>query len=96
MADADDVGRLALTMPHVTEIDSDGFEFRVAGKGLVWSHPERRPGKPRLIRTDIAVLYVGDVAEKRGCSSATAGQGNWLIRPRVRSSTTWKATSDTP
>ena len=49
----------------VTEIDSDGFDFRVADKGFVWSYPERMPGKPRRIRTDVAVLYVGDEAEKQ-------------------------------
>jgi hypothetical protein len=49
----------------VIEIDSDGFDFRVADRGFVWSYPERRPGKPRVIRTDIAVLYVGDEAEKQ-------------------------------
>ncbi len=65
MADADDVRRLALALPHVVEIDSDGFDFRVANKGFVWSYPERRPGKPRVIRADIAVLYVGDEAEKQ-------------------------------
>ncbi len=65
MADADDVRRLALALPHVQEIDSEGFDFRVADKGFVWSYPERRPGKPRLIRTDIAVLFVGDEAEKQ-------------------------------
>jgi len=65
MADADDVRDLALALPHVTEIESDGFDFRVADKGFVWSYPERRPGKPRLIRTDIAVLFVGDEAEKQ-------------------------------
>ena len=65
MADADDVRHLALALPHVVEIDSDGFDFRVADKGFVWSYPERRPGKSRLIRTDIAVLYVGDEAEKQ-------------------------------
>jgi hypothetical protein len=65
MADADDVRRLALTLPHVEEIDCDGFDFRVGGKGFVWSYPERRPGKPRVIRTDIAVVYVGDEAEKQ-------------------------------
>ena len=65
MADADDVRRLALALPHVAEIDSDGFDFRVAGKGFVWSYPERTPGRPRLIRTDIAVLFVGDEAEKQ-------------------------------
>ena len=65
MADADDVRRLALALPYVTEIDSFGFDFRVADKGFVWSYPERRPGKPRRIRTDIAVLFVGDEAEKQ-------------------------------
>jgi hypothetical protein len=65
MADADDVRRIALGLPHVVEIESDGFDFRVADKGFVWSYPERRPGKSRLIRTDIAVLFVGDEAEKQ-------------------------------
>jgi hypothetical protein len=65
VADADDVRRLALALPHVVEIESDGYDFRVADKGFVWSYPERTPGKPRLIRTDIAVLFVGDEAEKQ-------------------------------
>jgi hypothetical protein len=65
MADADDVRRLASALPHVVEIDSDGFDFRVANKGFVWSYPQREPGKPRVIRTDIAVLFVGDEAEKQ-------------------------------
>lgn len=65
MADADDVRRLALALPHVAEIESDGFDFRVADKGFVWSYPERTPGKPRVVRTDIAVLFVGDEAEKQ-------------------------------
>lgn len=65
MADAGDVCRIALALPHVEEIDSDGFDFRVGGKGFVWSYPERKPGRPRVIRTDIAVLYVGDEAEKQ-------------------------------
>jgi hypothetical protein len=65
MADADDVRRLALALPSVEEIDCDGFDFRVGGKGFVWSYPERRPGKGRVLRTDIAVLFVGDEAEKQ-------------------------------
>ena len=65
MANADDVRRLALALPHVVEIDSDGFDFRVGDKGFVWSYPERLPGKPRVIRSDIAVLFVGDEAEKQ-------------------------------
>jgi hypothetical protein len=65
MADAHDVRRLALALPHVEEIDCDGFDFRVGGKGFVWSYPERRAGQRRVLRTDIAVLYVGDEAEKQ-------------------------------
>jgi hypothetical protein len=65
LADDDDVRRLALALPHVEEIECDGFDFRVGGKGFVWSYPERTPGQPRLLRTDIAVLYVGDEAEKQ-------------------------------
>ncbi|MDQ2838508.1 MAG: hypothetical protein M3Y42_09595 [Actinomycetota bacterium] len=65
MADAEDVRRLALALPQVVEIDSDGFDFRVANKGFIWSYPEREPGRPRRIRTDVAVLFVGDEAEKQ-------------------------------
>jgi hypothetical protein len=65
MADEGDVRRLALTLPQVEEIDCAGFDFRVSGKGFVWSYPERQPGQPRVLRTDIAVLYVGDEAEKQ-------------------------------
>jgi hypothetical protein len=65
MADADDVRRIAQALPHVLEIESDGFDFRVANRGFVWSYPERSQGQPRIIRTDIAVLFVGDEAEKQ-------------------------------
>jgi hypothetical protein len=65
MADDNDVRRLALALPGVEEIDCDGFDFRVGGQGFIWSYPEPQPGKPRMIRTDIAVLYVGDEAEKQ-------------------------------
>jgi hypothetical protein len=65
MADDEDVRRLALARPGAEEIDSEGFDFRVGGKGFVWSYPERGNGGPRRIRTDVAVLYVGDEAEKQ-------------------------------
>ena len=65
VADADDVRRIASALPHAVEIDSDGFDFRVGNQGFVWSYPERLPGRPRVIRTDIAVLFVGDEAEKQ-------------------------------
>ena len=63
MADAEDVRRLALALPGVEEITSEGFDFRVGNKGFVWSWPERVPGRRRVIRTDVAVLFVGDEAE---------------------------------
>ena len=65
MASAGDVRAIALALPGVVEIDSDGFDFRVDGRGFVWSYPERLPGRPRVIRTDVAVLFVGDEAEKQ-------------------------------
>ena len=65
MASAEDVRAIASSLPGVVEIDSEGFDFRVGGRGFVWSYPERQPGKPRVIRTDIAVLFVGDEAEKQ-------------------------------
>ena len=65
MADAHAVRRVALALDGVEEIESDGFDFRVGGRGFVWSYPERIPGKTRVIRTDVAVLYVGDEAEKQ-------------------------------
>jgi hypothetical protein len=65
LADADDVRRIALSLPHVEEIDSEGFDFRVGNHGFVWSWPERRHGQPRRIRSDVAVLYVGDDAERQ-------------------------------
>ena len=65
MADEHDVRRIAASLPDVVEIASEGFDFRAAGSGFVWSYPERVPGKRRVLRTDIAVLYVGDEAEKQ-------------------------------
>ena len=86
MADADDVRRLALALPDVVEIDSEGFDFRVSGKGFVWSYPERVPGQRRVIRTDVAVLFVGDEAEKQALLKGepevfftTAGYDGWPL-----------------
>lgn len=92
MADADDVRRLALALPHVVEIESDGFDFRVGNRGFVWSYPERRPGKSRLIRTDVAVLFVGDEAEKQALLRGEPGafftapgyEGSPLVMLRLR------------
>ncbi|HEV7192165.1 MAG TPA: hypothetical protein VGN35_03090 [Jatrophihabitantaceae bacterium] len=65
MADAQDVRRIALALPQVEEIPSDGFDFRVGGKGFIWSFPERISGRSRQIRVDVGVLYVGDGSERQ-------------------------------
>jgi len=65
VADEHDVRRIALALPHVEEIPSEGFDFRFGNKGFVWSYPERVPGERRHIRTDIAVLFVGDESERQ-------------------------------
>jgi hypothetical protein len=64
VADAEDVRRVALGLDDVEEIDSDGFDFRVGGRGFVWSYPDRSGGR-RVLRTDVAVLFVGDEAERQ-------------------------------
>ncbi|WP_420123330.1 MmcQ/YjbR family DNA-binding protein [Nakamurella sp.] len=64
MADAEDVRTIALALPDTVEIPSDGFDFRVDNRGFVWSYPEGT-GRHRRLRTDVAVLFVGDEAEKQ-------------------------------
>ena len=85
MADEHDVRRLALGLDGVEEIESDGFDFRVGGRGFVWSYPDRSGGR-RVLRTDIAVLYVGDEAEKQalllgepGAFFTTPGYDGWPL-----------------
>jgi hypothetical protein len=65
VADREAVREIALSLEGAVEIESEGFDFRVGGHGFIWSYPERLPGQRRTIRTDIAVLYVGDEAEKQ-------------------------------
>ena len=96
MASDADVRAIALSLPGVEEIDSAGFDFRVGGQGFVWSYPERSPGAPRVIRTDIAVLYVGDEAEKQALLRGepdlfftTSGYDGWpLVMLRLERVTT--------
>ena len=65
VADADDVRRLALSLPHVVEIPSAGFDFRVARQGVRLVLPGAPPGPATVIRTDVAVVFVGDLEEQQ-------------------------------
>jgi hypothetical protein len=85
VADAEDVRAIALGLPHVVERECEGFDFRVGNKGFVWSYPDFSV-RPRVIRDDIAVLYVGDEAEKQALLLGepdlfftTAGYDGWPL-----------------
>lgn len=65
MATEEDLRAIVATLDAVEEIPSEGFDFRTRGKGFVWSWPQRVPGRRRVIRTDVAVLHVGDEAERQ-------------------------------
>jgi hypothetical protein len=64
MADQDDVRRLALALPEVTEAP-DSFHFYIGGKLFVWVYPERvHPKKSRVPNPDVIVARVSDLSEK--------------------------------
>jgi hypothetical protein len=64
VADQDDVRRLALALPEVTECEPD-FGFAVAGKTFLWLWRERvDPRKPKVPNADVVVVRVADLAEK--------------------------------
>ena len=46
MADAHAVRRVALALDGVEEIESDGFDFRVGGRGFVWRNCETARPSP--------------------------------------------------
>jgi hypothetical protein len=64
VADQDDVRRLALALPAVTESRPD-FGFEVAGKTFIWLWRERVDArKARVPNPDVIVARVSDLAEK--------------------------------
>jgi hypothetical protein len=64
MATEDDVRRIALALPEVTE-DQDMLGFAVRGKGFAWSWKERVvPKKPRVERRDVLGVRVADAGAK--------------------------------
>jgi hypothetical protein len=61
MAAEDDVRRIALALPDVTE-DQDTLGFAVRGKGFAWSWKERVvPKKARVERRDVLAVRLADV-----------------------------------
>jgi hypothetical protein len=69
VASREDVRRVALSLPGVSESDSD-FAFSVEwpngkGKGFAWSWKERiEPKKPRVPNLDVLAVRVGELEEK--------------------------------
>jgi hypothetical protein len=80
MADQDEVRRIALSLPRVTEAEGH-FAFSVAdkgkAKGFVWAWMERvPPKKPRVPREDVVAVRVIDAADKR---ALPAGYPEWCF-----------------
>jgi hypothetical protein len=69
VASRDDVRQVALSLPGVSESDSD-FAFSVQwpngkAKGFAWSWKERiEPKKPRVANFDVLAVRVSDLEEK--------------------------------
>lgn len=64
MATQEDVRRIALALPATSE-ESDGFRFRVEGKGFVWVWLVRAaPGAPRVPNPEVIAVRVGNEGEK--------------------------------
>jgi hypothetical protein len=64
MATQDDVRRIALSLPATTE-ESDGFRFRVEGKGFAWVWLERAaPNAARIPNPEVIAVRVANASEK--------------------------------
>lgn len=64
MANEEDVRRIALGLPAVTQ-DPDRFMFRVRDKHFAWSWMERgEPKKPRVRRPDVLAVRVANQWDK--------------------------------
>jgi hypothetical protein len=72
MTTHEDLARLALALPGVTEgIDDDSYEtgsriwYDVDGKGFAWTYTEKVPGRRgRILHPDVIACRVADVEEK--------------------------------
>jgi hypothetical protein len=65
MADQDDVRRIALSVPEVTE-DTGHFAFRVDGKQFAWAWMERlEPKRARVPNHEVIAVRVANELEKQ-------------------------------
>jgi hypothetical protein len=85
MATQDDVRRIALGLPDVTEAD-DRFAFWVrAGakdKGLAWVWQERvQPGRPRVPNPAVLALRVANAGEKEMLLASDPEAGTFFTEP---------------
>jgi len=68
MADAEDVQRIALSLPETTEGDAS---FEVGEKGFAWFYREKVEGvKGRVVRPDVLAVRVSGADEKEALLAA--------------------------
>jgi hypothetical protein len=74
MANEEDVRRIALSLPGVTQ-DTNRFGFSVGDKGFAWSYMERVvPKKPRVRRSDVLAIRVADEWDKQALLALDSGK----------------------
>ena len=74
MATHDEVRRLALSLPEVTEAAAGDLAFEVAGKRFVWLWRERvHPKRTKVPNPGVVVLPTADLGEKAALIASVPG-----------------------
>lgn len=61
----DDIRKLALQQPDVTEKNPGSYHFVRNGRNMIWPYPEKvHPKKPRVVRYDQFLFRVADGDDK--------------------------------
>ncbi len=91
MANADDVRRLALALPGVVEIESDGFDFRVAGTPVSPARPTASRPRNRADRADQAPGHLTLPAASCGAARTRHKHRLPVLLPRQDGRLNWLA-----
>ena len=74
MVDKDDLRRVALALPGVSEKGEGSYSFERDGRGMIWPYPERvHPKKARVPRYDQYRFRVADEDDKAALLAGEPG-----------------------